>query len=314
MRKNRFIPAVLAALAVASCAHARSGSQNDRPDWIDNPYKVCAKDEMCAVGVGSQLKMARADARSGIAKIFESRVQSSFSSTTASDNDAIAESVRDHLNVETDMLIDAVEIKETFETPTDYYALAVLNKNTAIEKTVRELQLLDSQMANLMRDTTPASAVKLEKTYFERVGINQRYIVLTGKSYPEEVTYDDVYKAKKSRVGARHIYLVTNAAPVLESAVKEVLTQNGYTFAKNRTQKTPAVRVKITPEQAHLNVAGFVKYVYHFTLSGPDKKGVEVELLSTSFDGSGRNEKQAAASVADDLKAYLSENILNLNF
>ena len=302
-----------AAFLAVSCAHA-TAQKNERPAWVDNPYKVCSADQMCAVGVGSRLKMARADARSGIAKIFESKIQSSFSSDLSSKNDEITQNVRERLDVETDMLIDAVEIKETYETPTDFYALAVLNKNTAVEKTIRELTLLDNQMRALTSDDTPASAVRMEELYFKRNGINQRYIVLTGKSYPETVTYDDVAKAKKNRIGKRHIFLNVNASPVLESAIKQVLTQNGYTFAKNRTGETPSVTVSIVAERAHLNVEGFVKYVYHLTLSGPDKKGTAVELLSTSFDGSGRNEKQAAASIADEVKGYLAENILKLSF
>ena len=311
MKRMLFIG--FAAFLSVSCAHA-TAQKNERPAWVDNPYKVCSADQMCAVGVGSRLKMARADARSGIAKIFESKIQSSFSSDLSSKNDEITQNVRERLDVETDMLIDAVEIKETYETPTDFYALAVLNKNTAVEKTIRELTLLDNQMRALTSDDTPASAVRMEELYFKRNGINQRYIVLTGKSYPETVTYDDVAKAKKNRIGKRHIFLKVDASPVLESAVKQVLTQNGYTFAKNRTRETPFVTVSIVAERAHLNVEGFVKYVYHLTLSGPDKKGTAVELLSTSFDGSGRNEKQAAASIADEVKEYLAENILKLSF
>ena len=63
-----------------------------------------------------------------------------------------------------------------------------------------------------------------------------------------------------------------------------------------------------------MKVKGFVKYDYHFTLSAPDKRGVDAEVLATTLTESGLNEKQAYGKALESLQDYLKENILNLNF
>jgi len=293
----------------AACSSAAAES---RPKWVDNPYEVCSKDEMCAVGIGSGLKMARADARNNIAKIFETRVKSTFSSETTSDGDKVKEKVSDYLNVETDMLIEAVEIKDTYNTKTDVYALAVLNKKTASRLTSDDMERLDDKMRALLRDDTPASAVALQKAYEQRAALNRRYAVLTGAPKPEAVGYDSVYGAMKSRVGRRHVYLLVKGSSAFGNAVRSVMADNGYTFADEAGKDSPQVTVTFNGTEQYMNVPGFVKYRYDFTLKAPDANQVTVTKLSSEFETTGRNKSQAEAAALEELKAYLNENILTL--
>lgn len=177
-----------------------------KPEWINNPYAVCAKEELCAVGVGSGLNSAKADARSGLAKVFEARIKSSFESTLNQNDDETTSKIRDYVSESSDVLLNAVEIKETFDTPTDVYALAVLNKPAAARITQEEIDDLDQKMKALLQEDSPAAAVRLEKLYEQRRGLNQRHIVLTGSPVIEEVTYEQVYGNKKARIGKRHIF------------------------------------------------------------------------------------------------------------
>lgn len=306
----------LTVLFLMTAAQAQAKSKQEKPEWINNPYAVCAKEELCAVGVGSGLNSAKADARSGLAKVFEARIKSSFESTLNQNDDETTSKIRDYVSESSDVLLNAVEIKETFDTPTDVYALAVLNKPAAARITQEEIDDLDQKMKALLQEDSPAAAVRLEKLYEQRRGLNQRYIVLTGSPVIEEVTYEQVYGNKKVRIGKRHIFLSVAGKPdkAFDQTVRGVLKENGYTFADEADGRTPRVIISLQPEKQYSNIDGFVKYAYHFTMKAPDKKGKTIDVLATTLTETGRNERQAFSNALESLKAYLNENVLNLNF
>ncbi len=306
----------LTVLFLMTAAQAQAKSKQEKPEWINNPYAVCAKEELCAVGVGSGLNSAKADARSGLAKVFEARIKSSFESTLDQNDDETTSKIRDYVSESSDVLLNAVEIKETFDTPTDVYALAVLNKPAAARITQEEIDDLDQKMKALLQEDSPAAAVRLEKLYEQRRGLNQRHIVLTGSPVIEEVTYEQVYGNKKARIGKRHIFLSVAGKPdkAFDQTVRGVLKENGYTFADEADGRTPRVIISLQPEKQYSNIDGFVKYAYHFTMKAPDKKGKTIDVLATTLTETGRNERQAFSNALESLKAYLNENVLNLNF
>lgn len=306
----------LTVLFLMTAAQAQAKSKQEKPEWINNPYAVCAKEELCAVGVGSGLNSAKADARSGLAKVFEARIKSSFESTLNQNDDETTFKIRDYVSESSDVLLNAVEIKETFDTPTDVYALAVLNKPAAARITQEEIDDLDQKMKALLQEDSPAAAVRLEKLYEQRRGLNQRHIVLTGSPVIEEVTYEQVYGNKKARIGKRHIFLSVAGKPdkAFDQTVRGVLKENGYTFADEADGRTPRVIISLQPEKQYSNIDGFVKYAYHFTMKAPDKKGKTIDVLATTLTETGRNERQAFSNALESLKAYLNENVLNLNF
>lgn len=152
----------LTALFFAAAWPVQAKSGKEKPAWINNPYAVCAKEELCAVGVGSGLNGAKADARSGLAKVFEARIKSSFESALNQNDDETTSKIRDYVSESSDVLLNAVEIKETFDTPTDIYALAVLNKPVAARITQEEIDDLDQKMTALLQEDSPAAAVRLE--------------------------------------------------------------------------------------------------------------------------------------------------------
>lgn len=306
----------LTVLFLMTAAQAQAKSKQEKPEWINNPYAVCAKEELCAVGVGSGLNSAKADARSGLAKVFEARIKSSFESTLDQNDDETTSKIRDYVSESSDVLLNAVEIKETFDTPTDVYALAVLNKPAAARITQEEIDDLDQKMKALLQEDSPAAAVRLEKLYEQRRGLNQRHIVLTGSPVIEDVTYEQVYGNKKARIGKRHIFLSVAGKPdkAFDQTVRGVLKENGYTFADEADGRTPRVIISLQPEKQYSNIDGFVKYAYHFTMKAPDKKGKTIDVLATTLMETGRNERQAFSNALESLKAYLNENVLNLNF
>ena len=318
MKKTLFLTSFFLAFVLQACAttNAKTVETGKKPKWINDPAAACMSNEMCAVGTGATVKRAQADARNQIAKVFESKIKSSFETTFIDENDSTYSKVKDYISDESEVILEAVEIKETYESPEDVYALAVLNKPTAARVTKQDIDDLDKKMQALLKEDTPAAAVQLEKLYEERRGYNRRYTVLTGHPMDEVVGYDQVYGNKKDRIGKRHIFLTVDGKPntSFDQAVRSVLKENGYTFAASASESTPKVTISFEEEEQYIKVKGFVKYAYHFTMRAPDKKGQMIDVLATTIEESGRNQQQAFKNALASLKDYIKENILNLNF
>lgn len=318
MKKTLFLTSFLLAFVLQACAttNAKTLNAEKKPKWINDPAAACASNEMCAVGTGATVKRAQADARNQIAKVFESKIKSSFETTFIDENDTSYSKVKDYISDESEVILQAVEIKETYETPEDVYALAVLNKPTAARVTKQDIDDLDQKMTALLKEDSPAAAVQLEKLYEERRGYNRRYTVLTGHPLADVVGYDQVYGNKKDRIGKRHIYLTVDGKPdtAFDQAVRSALKENGYTFAASESEETPKVVISFAEEEQYMNIKGFVKYTYHFTMKAPDKKGRMIDVLATTIEETGRNRNQTFKNALASLKDYIKENILNLNF
>ena len=305
---------LLTVILQTGAADAKASEAGQKPKWINNSSAACSKTELCAVGTGATVKRAQTDARNQIAKIFESKIKSSFE-VTSTETDT---RVHDFVSDESDVILESVEIKETYEDEKsgDVYALAVMNKTVAARITKKDMNDLDQKMSVLLKDESPAAAVQLEKLYEERRSYNRRYTVLTGHPMDEVVSYDQVYGNKKDRIGKRHIFLTVDGKPntAFDQAVRSVLKENGYTFAASASEETPKVTISFEEEEQYMKVKGFVKYAYHFTMRAPDQKGQMIDVLATTIEESGRNQQQAFNNALASLKGYIKENILNLNF
>ena len=321
MKKRPFLTSLFLAFALQACATISTNAKTtteSKPKWVNDPSSACASNELCAVGTGATVKRAQADARNQIAKIFESKIKSSFETTFIDENDTSYSKVKDYISDESEVILQSVEVKETYEDEKsgDVYALAVLNKPTAARITKQDIDNLDQKMLALMKEDTPAAAVQLEKLYEERRTHNRRYTVLTGHPMTEQVTYDQVYGNKKTRIGKRHIFLTVDGKPnaAFDQAVRSVLKENGYTFAASASEETPKVTISFEEEEQYIKVKGFVKYAYHFTMRAPDKKDQMIDVLATTIEESGRSQQQAFKNALTSLKTYIQENILTLNF
>lgn len=305
---------LLTTLCLASCASTGGANKKaGEPAWVAHAASACASGELCAVGEGQTAKRAKTDARAALGKVFETKLAASYENVLSQDGDGVMERSRDSVSEQTDIVLEAVEIRETYEKGGNFFALAVLNKDKAAKLLKQDMDKLDEDMEIMRSRKTPPSAIRLEKLFAERSGLNRRYVVLTGKSRMESLSYNDVTAYKKAVTGKK-IFLTTKGARTFDKAVRNAMLENGYAFVADPEKAAARVTATIESDEQFLNVKGFVKYAFRFTLSGPDKSGKQVEQLVESFDETGRSEVQAAANATEALKKYLSEHLIDVKF
>ncbi|TEW56043.1 hypothetical protein E2R68_02840 [Psychromonas sp. RZ22] len=132
----------------------------ERPDWIDNAQgKYPSNDYLTAVGQASNRTRAGQSAVTNLLEIFSVKVRAETKTLTeAVKQESVvgvtlesSTTLQRSIETETDQVIQGVEIKESWLSPTgDYYALAVLEKNSAAQNLMQSITELDNKTAELI--------------------------------------------------------------------------------------------------------------------------------------------------------------------
>lgn len=307
-------PAFLLTAGMICASFAVQAKEDKAPGWISNPYSVCDETAFCAAGSANNLNAAGAQARAGIAKIFQAQVKSSLSSSTESNNDAVSSSARHSLSEESDVLLKTVEIKETFRQGETFYALAFLDKQKAARIIAAEIDDLDSKMEVFLQDDNAASARKAEKLYEKRRALNELMIVLTGKGVLESFSFADVFKNRKEKTKGGDICLnivgTKNAA--FKNVVKNVFKNGGYVISNDCSVK---VTVSVQADREPMDIEGLEKYSFSFSVKAKEiLSGKQTLLFETSLGEAGQNTDQALSLLINDFKQELTESIGDFSF
>ena len=113
-----------------------------------------------------------------------------------------------------------------------------------------------------------------------------------------------------------HVFVEEEEPKVLEPLILKIMSDTGYNlFSGNKKNQhaTHTVLAKIDSKKVFLDVKGFVKYDFDFSLTVKDRNKVETGHLSFTTSQNGRNEKQAMEKGIKEIKMYIQENVSELN-
>ena len=277
---------------------------NELPNWIRNPD--CG-DDICAIGHGNTLDLATADARNNIQKVFETKVSSKFRNEV---NQVIDES-SEVLQEESEGILKGTNIEKVFERGSDYYVLAVLDKEKVANDLEFDIEMLDRKMSVLLDDNTISSSKKLEEMYKKREDLNRKYLFLTGKEIKEEVEYKNVFKNNKDNFSKAGSYYVNIEDEELKSFLTNLLIENRIKIVNNSTSAKKVLSGKITSKKEFLNVDGFEKYSLTLNLQLVSN-GRILKSINKKFTETGINFNQIYSKALAQMQSYLEKNIINI--
>ncbi len=282
------------------------------PEWISNPSKECAKNEICATGSGTSPAMAKTDARNNILKYFETKVSSQFKSSLSTDEVNVKSLKSEDMEEVSDGILKGVSIKNTYEKDGEYYAFAALDKNIAIKEIRSDIDKIDSKMKILVAENSVKYNKQLEKLYSQREELNKRYLVLTGQMIPEVVKYEDIFNARKKSGELSLTYYIEQSdgyEQQINDYLSSIITESGAKITTNLKEANRIVKLSISRTNMHLNVKGFIRQLYVLKLEVSNKNGDVISNLYQEFIENGRSESQIIEIVNMRIQDYLSENI-----
>ncbi|MBC98134.1 MAG: hypothetical protein CME63_10310 [Halobacteriovoraceae bacterium] len=296
------------------------GFSAEDPRWITDHSSACKSNQLCAVGSGSSMTLAKSVARAELAKIFENKISSQFKSELASYNNDTQESVSEQVNEITEVALEGVEIAKVYEGEVDYFAMAVIDKNKMARRLKESIDKLDALVLQLFDKDSGGALTQIESLYLKRELLNQRYHLLTGIYVTDPVDYKKLLK-KKDAVLSKYLLRVdiedksrTDNSSEIRSIIEERLISGGYKVSKKESQKiTNEILGVFSAEKLYLKVSGFERYKFTLSLKAKTKKGNESGAIYFTTDVNARGFKQAKDIGLKRLSAYLSENIKKLN-
>ena len=264
-------------------------TQAKEPAWVKDISKACkARKELCAVGIGAGKGQAVRHARVELAKIFEVKLSSKFKSSLSSDGQDTLEELSEEIEESTDMALEGVTIKSTYEDSTDFYALAVINKSKVISALRKEIGKIDEKMMTLKAENTGSATVKLERHFLKREVLLKKYEFLAGGTIKSPVSFAEIFAKKKATVNNMivHVYVDEDDPKPMEAAVVKSLSDSGYritTGRKRNKHSTHVVTGELVSDKQFMKVEGFEKYKISLKLSAWSKGKVETGHLNFLF-------------------------------
>lgn len=158
----KILKSVLLGLVVGAmaCAHTPENAIAQKPDWVSgDSVKYSRKNFLSAVGEGDTRQEAENQARLGVARFFETKIQSEVkedsnyrgSSGTGKSDYQLDKTYSSQTKMVTDQILSGVEITEYFRDQVGrHYALAALNRMNALGSLKDKTDALDAKIAGFL--------------------------------------------------------------------------------------------------------------------------------------------------------------------
>lgn len=288
------------------------------PEWVYAPDEGCSSNHLCAAGEGESMNQADARARKAIAAVFSTQINSQFDihKTSFSDEEVneLKERVNDVVTEKVDGILKGVEIKKRFQRDGLYFSLASLNKSKAIESLRREIKSLDSELIHLYSLKHKSSVMRMMEILDERAGLSDKLIALKGSASVAPVTFAQVQNLKFNTRGFDKVFVrAGESVPLsLSKGFSETLSDSGY---KVRTDLAVdyIIDLKYEAREAYLNVSGFKKYVFTFSVQALNNLKEKIGSFNVTQTQTGRTEQDAFIRAKTKLQGEAQKKLSKLN-
>ncbi len=285
----------------------------DKPKWINEPDKVCKSSEICVIGEGAGFQTASANARNEMAKVFKTKVVSTFRVTTSTDNKSFNENVLDDIQETTDQVLEGVEVVKRHETTDTIYVFASLDKNKASKRIRNAINDIDEKMEVYYEDKKRSSVFKLKRLFNQRETHNLRYEFLKGNRVPEKISFKQIVEKQKamSQGVLVSVDIKERRPRFVQPLLVKSLGEVGFRVVPSGG--THSISGEYVSEKQHLKVDGFEKYKFVLNLYANNKDGHKTGALTFDVQTTGRDFSQAYNKALDLVKNHITENIDELN-
>lgn len=290
-----------------------------RPEWMEDTSKVCKKSELCAVGSGISLSMAKVNATSAIAKIFETKIKASFTTETTFEDGKEKNWGNERVEEVTEMALNGISHPYSYNGKEFYYSLAKVRKSKLARVFQKEMDQLEDKMRGLLNNNRTGALFELENLYKSWETLSKRYMFLTGIDKSAPISYGQILKRKKDAASnvIIHLYLDEKKPAQITPHLESILTQIGYTIAKGEVMSNEATHLligKLKWQQEFLKVKGFEKYKFVFSLDAKNRRHMQSGKLNFELSETGRNFEQAYQKVVGKIKKNIENELHKISF
>lgn len=305
-----------------SCASKKEiEGKKGSPEWINAPMTGCSDQiEICASAEGDGQLAADSNARTSLAQIFETKIESTTNinsltkqdSTSSSISGGKSEFISTDLTEYTNQILEGVVIKERYKDSKKAYALASLDKIKASDRLRSQMKELDEKLVAFNKENKKSNFGKMRKLSLTRETLNSRYEFLMGMKVPSKVSFEDILSKKKIQMKA-DLVSITIDDQDFQPILQRLVTERGFKVIKDVAKANLDIEAKIETKKEYMNVDGFEKYSYTLTLMAKNEANEKVGSIEFKTSGMGRSQAQVKEKVKSDIENFIEEHFDELN-
>lgn len=318
-------------------------TKGERPDWVNGESaRYPSSRYLIGVGYASERQSAEDNARSEIAKIFSSRIDSQtriyqeYLQTTSKGKSTQAGSfdIEQITSVSTEKVLSGVRISQVYEeTEPDpiFYALAVLDRDQSAAMLRRKIQELDQAIDGLLTNAARQEDVLIRIKYLnqslqkyllrETYDAELRVVSRSGRGIPPPFDFTEIKKRLDTtllREFSIGLAITGSRAEEIRGALAQALNQEGLSVCDDPLRASVLVRgaVEIKPLDRGTSEWTYVQWWAHFDLV--DQRGgavfgslnktgrnAHLSLLQAEDRAVRKIRKTLATDIAREMKNYI---------
>lgn len=302
-----------------------ASSSSAAPDWFSDYVKStpgCDRELLCAVGEAETLADALTEARTEIAKYFQTKIKSkSQMSTTSEQAGTIAskasfdEWTNKVVSTETSELISGLEIKKQEQAGGHNYVLMTLDRSKTAKLLKDKIEELDTENSQMMDLNSRFTYPRILKNLALIELYNDRYTLVAQFPIQLKVKKETVQE-KINKLSSQKVSLVTRGRKLpakLNHIITEIMAPLKIVIVQKKSNPAYTLRGEVITEEQYFKVEGFKKLNVIYKLELLDAKSLVVGKLSTLSEQVARTPEQAIEMALPDIKEALQNNLEQLS-
>ncbi|MCT4641842.1 MAG: LPP20 family lipoprotein [Bacteriovoracaceae bacterium] len=322
--KNNIYILIFIILFMACSSKDKKGYEYSRaqgievPKWVYSLSEVCEEQKyLCASAEGESFTQSDLNAKKSLASILEVEVNSNYQlkrfGLTSLESKGLEEKIDYKINETISVSLNGARIQDRFKKENSFFSYILIKKSDVKKILYPKIKSIDSKLMSLYRQNKKVYVNKLLALLKEREALLSQYVVVTSKTIPAPLSYDQIYRLKNKDLNKSMLKVIKldNLPLGLAGQIEQELTDLGFQIVKHAAAKK--VRIKFNSKSEYLKVKGFEKFTFVLEIQAYDLESKKIGHINIKKVGVGRSKKDAYLKVSNQILKDFRDNIGSLN-
>lgn len=290
------------------------------PQWFINPD--CGEANLCAVGMGETSKAALGDARTEMAKFFQTEVRSKTqlnSSSVQKDLNAGSGSFEEWTtkssSEETSEILTGVEVKKQEVVDGVSYVLLALDRKVFSNNLRNKIEELDNENVKLLEGRSRFAIPKVLKNLSIIETLQTRFLLVSKEKLIIHVSKNTVLEKilKLKPIKFKIVSVKKKLPSKINHLLTDILTKIKVVIVPSTQSAKYILKCELVTEDQYLKIEGFKKVNVQLKLELQNNKNAVLGKMSVIDEQVARTLEQAIEKAIPQISEYTLENINQLS-
>lgn len=286
-------------------------SDKQAPEWIGNS-KGDDK-SLCASGYGANFNEADAKAKTELAAIFRTKIESDLKVTENVHNLQQKISLDQLFSQNISGVFDGFKIAQRYQNPNGFYALGCVDKNIGQESIEKKIEVIDQSLADYKKYKSSWLVPLAQNALNNRKQFESALMILGGSAMMPPVSDDEILSWKSD---AKDLIVFMEFGEDFPNDVQNTLgsivAEGGAQVTDDLKVANKRIKASYSIKKNYIKVKGFDQYTVQLTLTSYNTAGIQLGKFANDYTVNARDEEQVYPKIKEDLAQNIRLNMHKL--